>query len=360
VASGIALAATSPLDRGLVSRILDALAGLGLDARAILARCSAGSLQTSGWLLTYDFWEAIGGASGQTGIGARLAERIGVRDFGLLGQLASTSTTLGEALLHGMRLSQVGRCTARLTMYADGDRTSVALELSTPTALHREEESFIVTSGVLAVRALVANDFVPLEVSFAHDAPRDFAHHRRILRAPLRFGAVQTSCTFPTELLLAALPGGDAFARASLADLAEKRLAARPAFLPQQVRAAILAELRCGEPTVTRVAARMNTCARTLARKLCREGLTFRDLLARTRLELAEHHLCRPGARVAMIAELLGYSDKSAFNRAFKRSAGCSPREYRSRVRAQLAQHATQADQNAPDATRACRHDGAS
>ena len=58
---------------------------------------------------------------------------------------------------------------------------------------------------------------------------------------------------------------------------------------------------------------------RTLHRRLGEENTTFRQVVSEVRRELAERHLREGKLTVAEIAFLLGFSEASAFHRAFKR-----------------------------------------
>jgi len=88
-------------------------------------------------------------------------------------------------------------------------------------------------------------------------------------------------------------------------------------------------ELRDGEPTRERIAARLHMSARTLHRRLVDEGTTFRRVLTRVRREIAERHLSERRLAIAEIGFLLGFSEPSAFHRAFKRWTGRPPHAYR-------------------------------
>ena len=70
---------------------------------------------------------------------------------------------------------------------------------------------------------------------------------------------------------------------------------------------------------------------RTLQRRLKAEGHTFAALLDEVRETLAKRYLLEPSLATSEVAFLLGYSEPSAFHRAFKRWAGESPTEYRRR-----------------------------
>jgi AraC-like DNA-binding protein len=71
---------------------------------------------------------------------------------------------------------------------------------------------------------------------------------------------------------------------------------------------------------------------RTLQRRLSARGYSFQALVDESRRELAERLLKETGYPLAEIAFLIGFSEQSAFNRAFKRWAGQTPRSYRLRA----------------------------
>jgi AraC-like DNA-binding protein len=58
-------------------------------------------------------------------------------------------------------------------------------------------------------------------------------------------------------------------------------------------------------------------------------GVKFVDFVSRTRVEKARNLLLNPNRRVSEVAFEVGFQSLSQFNRAFKKVAGQSPREYR-------------------------------
>ena len=95
-----------------------------------------------------------------------------------------------------------------------------------------------------------------------------------------------------------------------------------------QVQSEIIEHLPSGEVAIDEVAARLGFSRHTIYRRLQEEGTSFRTLLEETRKSLADHYLRRAGYTVNDIALLLGFSEASAFHRAFKRWYGCNPKEY--------------------------------
>ena len=67
---------------------------------------------------------------------------------------------------------------------------------------------------------------------------------------------------------------------------------------------------------------------RSLQRRLADQGMTFQGLLDETRRHLAEAYLRDERLDLAEIALLLGYSEQSAFTRAFRTWTGLPPAQW--------------------------------
>jgi AraC-like DNA-binding protein len=96
-----------------------------------------------------------------------------------------------------------------------------------------------------------------------------------------------------------------------------------------RVTAAIIDMLPSGGVADEKVAAQLNMSVRSLQRRLKEVGTTFRTLLETVRKDLAATYVCDPDIELVEVAFLLGFSDQSAFSRAFKRWTGKSPSEAR-------------------------------
>jgi AraC-like DNA-binding protein len=107
--------------------------------------------------------------------------------------------------------------------------------------------------------------------------------------------------------------------------------------------------LSCGEnyPTIRRTAGFVGMSVRTLQRRLAQAGASYHMLIAQARFATAAAVLERTDAKILELALDLGYSDHANFTRAFRRWAGCAPREYRSR----RAPHEAVADLSSPRGT---------
>jgi AraC-like DNA-binding protein len=68
---------------------------------------------------------------------------------------------------------------------------------------------------------------------------------------------------------------------------------------------------------------------RTLQRRLRDEGVLFNDLLDSARFQAAKAYLTQRDIAGSEVAYLLGFTEPSSFNHAFKRWSGQTPSEYR-------------------------------
>ena len=85
-------------------------------------------------------------------------------------------------------------------------------------------------------------------------------------------------------------------------------------------------------PSLALVAKRLGLSPRTLRRRLAADGSSFSAVAADTRQELARRYVASPDVAITEVAFLLGYSEVSAFHRAFRRWTGSTPAAFRAQA----------------------------
>lgn len=175
------------------------------------------------------------------------------------------------------------------------------------------------------------SEFRALEIHFKHDAPGSTTAHERHFGCPVRFGSDKDALLISHETMQAPNLLGDGGISQFLDRHLEEEVSqfGHDATLERRVRNAIAQALSEGVPTVSDIAGRFGMSARTLQRNLSEHGYSFQSLVDDSRRELAERLLANTGCSLAEIAFLTGFSEQSAFTRAFKRWAGQTPRSYR-------------------------------
>ncbi len=101
----------------------------------------------------------------------------------------------------------------------------------------------------------------------------------------------------------------------------------------QQIQSVIIQNLPSGKVSDNLIAKELNLSERSLQRKLKEKGTTFRSELDNVREMAAIQYIKNPVNTMSDIAFLLGFSEQSAFSRAFKKWMGTSPMKYRNSIK---------------------------
>ncbi len=277
-----------------------------------------------------DSWLAAAAAAlDDEAIGVRLAPAIPNGALGLLDYAMCTSATMRDALERVARHYAIATQRVTLTLVEAPPRAALVLARAPGVAHGKHWIEFSLAAIGLRMRRNVGRDFPFDEVTFRHEGPPDTSAHDRFFGTRVRFGQAEDRMVFPHDLLAAPLVTASA-ALAALLDARMRELApaaAADTFL-DEARRAIAALLDTGETAVEPVAKRMHVSRRTLQRELARRGTSHKDLLDEMRRERALV-LLGEARTVADVAARLGYSEPSAFFRAFRRWTGTSPRAQR-------------------------------
>ncbi|MDX8350191.1 AraC family transcriptional regulator [Cognatiyoonia sp. IB215446] len=186
-------------------------------------------------------------------------------------------------------------------------------------------------SGVSLSRQVSPRPFAPIEVYFKHAAPKTIKHHEAYFGCPVHFGADKDAMLLSHKSLLEPNILGDEGITQFLVSHLDQELAQiddTPA-LPARTKGEIARALSEGLPNMADIAQRLGLSARSLHRRLSDHGLSFQTLTEETRSEIAIGMLQEKRYALSEIAFLTGYSEQSAFNRAFKRWTGVTPAAYR-------------------------------
>lgn len=263
--------------------------------------------------------------------GLHMGEYAEAGSWSILGYLMMNCKTLGEAFEKAGRYSHIignliearvvpGFQKVRLVFFTPPH--------APPMSRHCFDSTF--SSSVRMMRSLTGLPLNPLEVTFTYPAPTSTAEYDRIFRCPVRFEYKENSVTIDPSIASIPVrmpnPGlrqyFEAYAQDFLAQMDQKNEVTR------KVMRILLEQLDDDQLSLEKVAKQMAISARTLQNRLSDEGVTFSDLLDKTRERLARQYL-RENYSVEQITYLLGFSEPSVFRKAFKKWVGVTPKEYR-------------------------------
>lgn len=170
-------------------------------------------------------------------------------------------------------------------------------------------------------------------VELRQPEPPAAARYREVFDAPVRFGAPADRLCFSSGEWAAPMDSADGTLALLLeehARILERRLPRPTEGVVAEVQKVIAAAPADGG-SVEAVARSLHVSVRTLQRKLVAAGTTFREVSDAVRGRLAEEYLEDPRVSIAEVAFLLGFSEPSSFNRAFRRWTGKAPGRWRKR-----------------------------
>ncbi|MCK9994952.1 MAG: AraC family transcriptional regulator ligand-binding domain-containing protein [Candidatus Krumholzibacteria bacterium] len=173
----------------------------------------------------------------------------------------------------------------------------------------------------------IGHGWLPLRVEFTNEAPDDVRELERVFGSNITFNAPRTAFEFEREILDRKINTSDSRFLKILTDQAEALLleVVRPESFETGVRLQILELLESGGANSRDIARNMAMSRSTLKRELAARSLTFRGLRNEIIKEVACKALLETDTEVGALARKLGYSELSAFDRAFKRITGMNP-----------------------------------
>lgn len=201
----------------------------------------------------------------------------------------------------------------------------------------RHAAEFTLASIVVVGSQLVGKPLRALSLEFRHPLsdsaePREY---ERVFGVTPRFGASLNALTLPLADVERPNRSADPRLLRMIECHAQALLAQRPAPLASttdHVRTLLATTLANvdADAALPQIANKLHMSERSLQRRLAAEGTSFDSLLDELRRELSLRYLSDQRISIAEIAYLLGYSEPSAFHRAFKRWTGATPRQLRS------------------------------
>ena len=273
--------------------------------------------------------------TGDPSFGLHFGERYHPKNAGPLTYVVLNSPTMAVAFANIARYLRVHNEAAEVSFHQVDPWAYLGLRLDFPVEQCRQHTEFSLTVGVGLIRLMVGSGWAPVEVRFAHASPPDLTEHARVFGAPVTFGSGTNALVIEAEVCERDIPAADSRLYPIMLRYLDRILEAIPRedTLVAAVRRRIGAALRYGEPTLARVASELAIGPRTLQRKLEKCGVDFTELVADTRRRFAMQYLENHRNTLTDVAFLLGYSEVSAFNRAFKRWTGLTPLDHRDRQR---------------------------
>ncbi|XID74271.1 AraC family transcriptional regulator ligand-binding domain-containing protein [Alkanindiges sp. WGS2144] len=261
-------------------------------------------------------------------VGLDIAMHVSTAHLGVLGYLLHACDNLAEALL---RLKRYGRLIINDLDQMSIQQTGGNIELLWPPP---SSDGILLELGMANMRRFsvqLTGRNLPLNhIHFAHPLTGQLETYEKFFGCPVHFNQPLNIMSFPAPNLKVPIEKPDKALLNILQEQAEQALQHLPdsdSFL-QQVQRHLVQLCQQGEPTLAQLAGQLHLSSRTLQRRLNERQVSFQQLLDEVRQQLCKQYLHQQ-VPLSDIAQLIGYSDQSAFTRAYKRWTGSTPFQQR-------------------------------
>ena len=242
------------------------------------------------------------------------------------------SETLGQALARYCRFYQLFELGVHPVLEHDGDVVRVRLLYRDATPAPKPYLHELLLFNTHRFGSWLVQEHLPLQCAHLAYAPAAPAldYHYMFLGNPLQFEQACSQLVLPRALLERRIAQNEASLRHFLRHPALIMLTQEYSVTSwtSQVRERVRRQLR-DMPELGEVATALDVHPQTLRRRLAAEGTTFKDIKNQVRRDTALHFLGKQGLSIEEISHRAGFSESSAFIRAFKGWTGVTPYTYR-------------------------------
>ena len=261
-------------------------------------------------------------------IGFEFGQTIEPDRWGVLGYIVHTAPSLQAALECQYQYQSLAGNVGIPLHELDGETITLMWAPSYLCSYHTVEE--VITSWVVMAKKLTNYTVNPITIYFNHACPSELSIYQDFFECNVEFDSSMNGIKISRSVLEIPLAKYNPELFSLLCDQASRVVNNLIEKSPVEVVTQFISnQLPLGVPDVDSAAKYVQMSVRTLQRKLSEHQLTYTGLVDRTRKELAFSYLQSTDSKIVHISQMLGFSEQSAFQRAFKRWTGQTPKSFR-------------------------------
>ncbi len=314
--------------------LVNNLSEKGLPRDQVLAHvgCSEQQLSQSGELIDTSVYESLYNFAerhlNNKSIGFEFGQVIEPDRWGVLGYIAFTAASVKAAMEKQRQYqSLVGNMGTPLQ---ESENNELILKWMPAYHCSHHTVEEIITGWTSMARKLSSRRANPLSIYFSHSCQSNVQQFEDYFDCEVRFNCDYHGIKIDQSFAEIPFNKHDPEIHELLCQHANgllNRLAERRPV--ESVTKFITNHLPIGVPEIEDAAKNLHVSVRTLQRKLSEHDLTFSGLIDSIRKDLSLSYLRNTNTKIVYITQMLGFSEQSAFQRAFKRWTGKTPRQYR-------------------------------
>lgn len=278
-------------------------------------------------------WVPLLKLSGDPLIGLHIGMGVNKLLHGMVGFLIQSSKDLEQAL---QMLCRYGHMSSPMVEYRHTIKDVAVLEIAQNKMWlmkhpepARHANDFLLAAIVNTFRTLSGKHIVPLRIELAYEK-REISEYRQFFGCEVLFNKDINRVVLSKEDISTPILTSDQ----SMFQLFNSIVANKEALLKsnstaENLRQVLFMQFRGRIPAIEEAASALNMTSRNLQRRLQEEQTTFRDIAGETRKEIAFQLMQNPTIKISEISDILGYSDLTAFRKAFKSWTNATPKAIR-------------------------------
>ncbi|QSP95890.1 AraC family transcriptional regulator [Marinobacter salinisoli] len=281
----------------------------------------------------YQFWQYAERVTGDPGVGLHAGQVVDPERMGLVGHVFFNCDTLGEAVTQYVRLHRLINESVTLSFEQTGNEAILTWQPDGAEHYCRQDMDRTLAAALCRTRHFIHPTITAQWVEVAHPRPDYASEYETLLGGPVRFDCPTTRLAFSSDHLSHPIPKRNPYVYSAVLKQVNgllARLGSRRSF-GRKIRRLISKQMSTDRIDADTLAKKCHMSRQTLYRRLKREGLSFHDLVEQVRQDKALRYVAGDHYALGEIAFLLGFSELSAFSRAFKRWTGQSPAQYRAK-----------------------------
>ncbi|MGC8120035.1 AraC family transcriptional regulator [Marinobacter sp. VGCF2001] len=279
----------------------------------------------------YRLWALAEELTGDPGVGLHAGQVIDPERMGLVGHVFFNCDTLGEAVVQYVRLHRLINESVTLSFEQTPDQAILTWQPDHPDHYCRQDMDRTLAAALCRTRHFIHRGIRADWLEVAHPEPPYAAEYFKLFGGAVSFGSGITRLAFDSKHLGHPIPHRNPYVYSAVlkqVNAVLARLQSRRTF-SRKVRRLISRQMATDRIDADTLAGQCHMSRQTLYRKLRKEGLSFHDLVEQVRKDKALRYVAEDRYALGEIAFLLGFSELSAFSRAFKRWTGVAPVQFR-------------------------------
>jgi AraC-like DNA-binding protein len=278
-------------------------------------------------------WVPLLKLSGDPLIGLHVGMGVNRLLHGMVGFLIQSSKDLDQGF---QMLCRYGHMTSPMVEYRYTVNKEAVLEMEQNKLWlmkhpepARHANDFLFAAILNTINTLTGKKIVPLRIELAYEM-RDVSAYRKFFGCEVLFNKDTNRIIISKEDVPSPILTSDQ----SMFQLFNSIVADKQALLEtnstaENLKQVLFMRFKGRIPTIEEAASTLNMTPRNLQRRLLQEQTSFRDIAGEVRKEIAFQLMQNPAIKISEVSDILGYSDLTAFRKAFKSWTNATPRAVR-------------------------------